>query len=185
MKQIFGFLMVLLVIYSCTNNQKDITDSVPLQNSIQLDSIKIAQAEKSEGAKDWLVRSIESEFSDPRFENDNQDKKPSIYTPAYEEYKTDAISIDFDGGMTEEKFKQKWSKTYNTKFAGIGNGFLISSQDWGKVKVTACNLKGNATSDTLMFDVVLEDSEFKTKFKRDIKVVKSNNSFLIDDVLEY
>jgi len=185
MKQTLGFLFILSIILSCTNSQNDTIDTLAIQDSLRLDSINKAQALVSVDAKSWLIKSIENEFSDPRFENENQDKKPSIYTPAYEEYKTDAISIDFDGGITEEKFKEKWSGKYDTKYAGIGNGFLIAIQDWGKVKVTTCNLKTVATADTLLFDVVLEDTEFKAKYKRDIKIVKSGNSYLIDDVLEY
>jgi hypothetical protein len=33
--------------------------------------------------------------------------------------------------------------------------------------------------------VIIEDKEAKAKYKRDIKVIKSGNSYLIDDVLEY
>jgi hypothetical protein len=185
MKQSVVFLFIISVFYSCTNSQNDVTDTLALQDSLRLDSIAKAQKLIGEDAKTWLVKSIENEFADPRFESEDQDKRPSIYTPQYEEYKTDAISIDYDGGMTEEQFKAKWSKKYDTKLAGIGNGFLISSQDWGKVKVTSCNLKNENTNDTLVFDVILEDLEFKGKFKRDIKVIKNGSSYLIDDILEY
>lgn len=185
MKQTLVFLFVLSIIFSCTDSQKEAEDAVALQDSLRLDSINNAQQLLSSDAKAWLIKSVENEFLDPLFENENAEKKVSIYTPSYEEYKTDAINIDFDGGMTEEKFKEKWAGKYDTKFAGIGTGFLIAGQDWGKVKVTSCELKSSPSEGIYIFDVTLDDAEFKAKYKRDIKVIKSGNSFLIDDVLEY
>jgi macrodomain Ter protein organizer (MatP/YcbG family) len=186
MKQTLGFLFVLSVIFSCTNSQNDATDTLAIQDSLRLDSINNVKKLMSEDAKTWLIKSIENEFADPLFEDENQDKKVSIYTKSYEEYKTDAISIDYDGGMTEEAFKKKWGGKYDTKYAGIGTGFLISGQDWVKISITNCTLKSDLSTDsTMVFDVMIEDKEAKAKYKRDIKVIKSDNSFLIDDVLEY
>jgi hypothetical protein len=186
MKQILGFLFVLFVIFSCTNSQKDTLDTLAIQDSLRLDSINNVKRLMSEDAKVWLIKSIENEFADPLFEDENQDKKVSIYTKSYEEYKTDAISIDYDGGMTEEAFKKKWDGKYDTKYAGIGTGFLISGQDWVKISITNCTLKSDLSTDsTMVFDVMIEDKEAKAKYKRDIKVIKSGDSFLIDDILEY
>ncbi len=186
MKKILGFLFVLFVIFSCTNSQKDTLDTLAIQDSLKLDSINNVKRLMSEDAKIWLIKSIENEFADPLFEDENQDKKVSIYTKSYEEYKTDAISIDYDGGMTEEAFKKKWDGKYDTKYAGIGTGFLISGQDWVKISITNCTLKSNLSTDsTMVFDVMIEDKEAKAKYKRDIKVIKSGDSFLIDDILEY
>jgi hypothetical protein len=186
MKQILGFLFVLFVIFSCTNSQKDTLDTLAIQDSLRLDSINNVKRLMSEDAKTWLIKSIENEFADPLFEDENQDKKASIYTKSYEEYKTDAISIDYDGGMTEEAFKKKWDGKYDTKYAGIGTGFLISGQDWVKISISNCTLKSNLSTDsTMVFDVMIEDKEAKAKYKRDIKVIKSGDSFLIDDILEY
>jgi hypothetical protein len=187
MKQTLGFLFVLFVVFSCTKSQNDTIDTLAIQDSLRLDSINNVKKLMSQDAKAWLIKSIENEFADPLFEDKNQDKKKvSIYTKNYEEYKTDAISIDYDGGMTEEAFKKKWTGKYDTKYAGMGTGFLISSQDWVKISITNCTLKGDMSTDsTMVFDVIIEDKEAKAKYKRDIKVIKSGNSYLIDDVLEY
>ncbi len=187
MKQTLGFLFVLFVVFSCTKSQNDTIDTLAIQDSLRLDSINNVKKLMSEDAKAWLIKSIENEFADPLFEDKNQDKKKvSIYTKNYEEYKTDAISIDYDGGMTEEAFKKKWTGKYDSKYAGMGTGFLISSQDWVKISITNCTLKGDMSTDsTMVFDVIIEDKEAKAKYKRDIKVIKSGNSYLIDDVLEY
>jgi hypothetical protein len=186
MKQFLAFLFIISIIFACTDSQKEAEDAAALQDSLRLDSINNAQQLISGEAKAWLIKSIENEFADPLFEDENQEKKASIYTKSYEEYKTDAISIEYDGGMTEDDFNKKWAGKYNTKFAGIGTGFLISGQDWVKISVTNCELKSDASTDSSMiFDVLLEDKEAKAKYKRDIKVIKSGNSFLIDDVLEY
>jgi hypothetical protein len=186
MKQTLGFLFVLFVVFSCTKSQNDTIDTLAIQDSLRLDSINNVKKLMSEDAKAWLIKSIENEFADPLFEDKNQDKKVSIYTKNYEEYKTDAISIDYDGGMTEEAFKKKWTGKYDTKYAGMGTGFLISSQDWVKISITNCTLKSDLSTDsTMVFDVIIEDKEAKAKYKRDIKVIKSGNSYLIDDVLEY
>jgi hypothetical protein len=186
MKQILAFLFILFIILSCTNSQNDATDTLAIQDSLRLDSINNVKILMSEDAKSWLIKSIEKEFSDPLFEDENQDKKVSIYTKSYEEYKTDAISIDYDGGMTEEAFKKKWAGKYDTKYAGVGTGFLISGQDWVKISISNCTLKSDLSTDsTMVFDVLLEDKGAKAKYKRDIKVIKSGNSYLVDDVLEY
>lgn len=183
MKSVFALLLIVFAIFSCTKNSSEETETI---NQSTIDSTEIDPKLYPDQVKDWLIKSIENEFSDPLFEDSAKIAHPNdIYTNAYEEYKTDAIGIEYDGGMTEAAFKEKWSKIYNTKYAGIGTGFLISAQDWGKIKVTDCKLIEPQNDAFLMFHVIIEDLEFKSKYTRDIKVVKQEGKYKIDDILEY
>ncbi|MCP9768242.1 hypothetical protein EGI22_09990 [Lacihabitans sp. LS3-19] len=184
MKSTIGLFLIVFVIFSCTQNDNEETETQILSST---DSTTLTdQKLNPEEVKSWLIKSIEKEFSDPLFEDKEKIEHPNdIYTNAYEEYKTDAIGIEYDGGMTEAAFKEKWSKIYNTKYAGIGTGFLISAQDWGKIKVTDCKLLEPQNDGFLMFHVTIEDLEFKSKYVRDIKVVKQEGKYKIDDILEY
>jgi hypothetical protein len=183
MKSVFSLFLIILVIFSCTNDSSKETDTLA---QTKIDSTVTDQKLYPDQAKEWLMKSIENEFSDPLFEDKERiDHPKNIYTNTYEEYKTDAIGVEYDSGMTQAAFKEKWSKIYNTKLAGIGNGFLISAQNWGKIKITDCALLEPQNEVFLMFHVIIEDLEFKTKYRRDIKVVKQKGKYKIDDVLEY
>ena len=134
--------------------------------------------DKSELAKKWLVKSIENFFK--------QESAEMITTKTYNKYKSDATNVEMDteGSLTVEQFNKKWKKTYDIKYAGVGNGFLISAQDWGKVTVTKCQLL-TAKENVYIFQVIIKDATYKGSYKRDIKVIESGKSFLIDDVKEY
>ena len=136
--------------------------------------------DKSELAKKWLIKSIENFFKQ------ESPEMSSITTKTYNKYKSDATNVEMDteGSLTVEQFNKKWKKTYDIKYAGVGNGFLISAQDWGKVTVTKCQLL-TAKENVYIFQVIIKDATYKGSYKRDIKVIESGKSFLIDDVKEY
>jgi len=186
MKKLLNFLTCLILLNSCQNKEKvknlkeenNTTDSVKNFSSDSNQTIK-----DTENAKEWLIETIETYFKK------DLPEMRGITTISYEEYKTDATNVDLDpeGALTQTEFENKWKRLYDPKYAGIGNGFLISGQDWGKIEVTKCNaLKSNFKDKfVFVFETTIRDIDFKVDYKREIKVIKTENSFLICDVKEY
>ena len=172
-------LITLLSFTSCQNKTKKIEVEVN-SDSISTD-IKVAEITESDLAKKWLIESIETNFKTPEGLID------SICTKDYATYKSDAIGVEYDGGMTQQAFEKKWKDKFDVKHVGIGTGFLISGQDWTKIKVVKCKLSPLKLKEGFFFETTIEDvgATTKTMYKRDIKVVPKGNSFLISDVLEY
>lgn len=173
------FLMVLISI-SCQDKSETKAEGVEKVTSENTTTEKGVAINTSENAKKWLIETIATYFKK------DFPAMSGITTKTYEEYKSEATNVDLDTdvAMTQQEFENKWKNKYDTKYAGIGSGFLISGQDWGKIEVSKCNLlleKG----DTYVFRTILNDTDFKTDYKRDIRIIKSGNSFLIDDVKEY
>lgn len=136
--------------------------------------------DKSEDAKKWLLEAINNYFQD-------LSSMAAITTPLYYEYKSDATAVDSDsdGSLTQEEFENKWKGKFNTEYAGVDCGFLISGQDWGNIiKVTECDLLANEKG-TYIFHTVISDVEYEADYIRDIKVIESKGSFLISDIKEY
>ncbi|MCV9933100.1 hypothetical protein OIU80_12475 [Flavobacterium sp. LS1R47] len=131
-----------------------------------------------ENAKKWLVKTIETNFNKDTY------KMSDMTTKTYAEYKSDAINMEYDDGLTEETFKKKWHNQFNTKYVGTG-GFLVPSQDYGKIKVMNCKFLSVTKDKAYIFETTIRDLTFKQNYKRDIKVIHSGKSFLIADVKEY
>ncbi|WEK70046.1 MAG: hypothetical protein P0Y62_00570 [Candidatus Chryseobacterium colombiense] len=138
---------------------------------------------EAEAAKNWLKSSIVKYF---KADLDQQKIMQEITTKDYYEYKTDATNVDMnvDGSLSLKDFQQKWGNKYNTKYAGINTGFLISAQDWTNIEVKKCELDAISGDEAFVFDVELVDNGSKEVFKRKIGVVKKDNKFLIADVIE-
>lgn len=114
MKKITTYLLAIITIISCQNQQSQqeentVVKVTPPSNSVTSKSKII---DSTDLAKKWLIQTIESTFKN------NQGEMKGICTPEYEAYKTDAIGVGMDGGMTLSEFKKKWSKKYNTTLAG-------------------------------------------------------------------
>lgn len=176
------FLMILISI-SCQNKstkEEELTEKPTVENTEKEKKRNNQVSNKSESAKKWLIETVQTYFKK------DFPEMSGITTKTYEEYKTEATNVDLDTdvAMTQSEFENKWKNKYDTKYAGIGFGFLISGQDWGKIEVTQCNLLLE-NDDSYVFQTILRDTEFKTDYKRDIRIIKSGNSFLIDDVKEY
>ncbi|MCV9927168.1 hypothetical protein OIU83_05870 [Flavobacterium sp. LS1R49] len=131
-----------------------------------------------ENAKKWLIKAIEINFNKETFEMSD------ITTKTYAEYKSDAINIEYDNGLTNETFKKKWKNTFDTKYVGT-EGFLIPTQDYGKIKVMSCKFLSVTKDKAYIFETIVRDLTYKHSYKRDIKVIHSGKSFLIADVKEY
>ncbi|TDB62357.1 hypothetical protein [Arundinibacter roseus] len=172
MKSILLFLPALLYLTSCTETggtAKAITSSEKTSN---------APEKSTDAAKTWLIKAIEGHFNSENFPMEK------ITTPTYVEYKSDATNVDMDGGLSVEEFTKKWKSTFNPALAGIGTGFLISGQDYGKIKVTSCVLIKELNEKRRLYKVILDDPELKESYTREILVGRNGNSFLIEDVRE-
>jgi hypothetical protein len=176
-------LITLLYLVSCQKNQEQ-KGEVKTQESVNQDTLVSDISSKaltqSDLAQKWLTAKIEENFKTPDGLID------SICTKNYAEYKSDAIGVEYDGGLTQKTFEKKWKGKFDVKHVGIGTGFLISGQDWTKIKVTKCELSPLKLKEGYLFETEIGDiGTVTTTYKRDIKVVSSGNSFLIADVLEY
>ncbi len=184
MKKILHLVLFVLTLNSCQNKEKvkNLTEENNTTDTVKNFSSESNQTiNETENAKEWLIETIETYFK-----KDLQEMR-GITTKSYEEYKTDATNVDLDteGALTQTEFENKWKGKFDIKYAGIGNGFLISGQDWGKIEVTKCNSLKSNSKDEFVFETTISDIDFKVDYKREIKVIKSENSFLISDVKEY
>lgn len=172
--------LIVFILISCQNKQAKKIESVEKSTIENTELEKSKAINKSESAKKWLIETIQTYF-----EKDFP-KMSGITTKTYEEYKSEATNVDLDTdtAMSRTEFKNKWRNRYDTKYAGIGYGFLISGQDWGKIEIPKCDLL-SANENGYVFQIILRDTEFKIDYHRDIKIIKSGGSFLIDDVKEY
>jgi len=178
-------LITVFLLVSCQKKQEAKSEVKNYVDSVSTD-VKVAEIPsesdllESDLAKKWLSYNIENNFKTPDGLMD------SICTKKYAEYKSDAIGVDYDGGLTPKAFEKKWRGKFDLKHAGIGTGFLISGQDWTKIKVKKCELSPMKLKEGYLFETIIEDvGATKTLYKRDIKVIPSGNFFLISDVLEY
>lgn len=167
------YMLSLIFLLSCNDKPAKEKENTRAITGANIDSINIASG------KNWIKSNIESYFN-----NDSLFLKgfSSLCTKQYAEFKQDAINMEYDG-MTEEEFKAKWGRRYS-KYAGIGEGFMIAGQDYGKVLITKCEFKNKTEMGNYLYDVVIADTVFNSKFVRQIVLAKTQASFLIDDVLE-
>ncbi|PJJ59066.1 hypothetical protein [Hymenobacter chitinivorans] len=138
--------------------------------------------------RQWLVASIDTNFSNEAQERRNTDPQDptSIYTPQYVEYKLDAIQLEFaEEEDAEQKFQQKWSGRYNPQLVGNGTFLFVQGQDYGKVRVTGCKFKERTKDQGLLFTVTTKDDTYHTQETGDIKVISTPQGYKIDDVREY
>jgi hypothetical protein len=170
----------LFSILSCQKKQENTQEAIINKDTI-VSNIPSKVLSERDLAQKWLVESIEENFKTPDGLID------SICTKTYAEYKSDAIGVEYDGGLTKQAFEKKWKDKFDVKHVGTGTGFLISGQDWVKIKVKDCVLSPLKLKEGYLFETTIEDvgATTKTLYKRDIKVVPLGNSFLISDVLEY
>lgn len=132
-----------------------------------------------ESPEAWLIKSLETYFA-------KYDKIPltKLCTPTYIAYKQDALEIDYDSGLSLAAFKQKWKGKFDTKYAGVNQGFFISGQDFGKIRVTTCTFLRNDENGK-WYKVVLRDDEFKVNYRREIRLIEQKGSYKIADVKEF
>jgi len=177
--------LIILVYCGCSQNKQpaEVKQAPVAATAVEKQAVKSDEAEQ---AKQWLLSSIERRYK----ENGMEDTTVKMYTAKYIDYKGDSMGIVYDTVLTEKQFEEKWKGKYNTKLVNRGS-FLHGQQDWFILKVTRCELQRKIPGNAYMFSVIIEDMHDKGetlseyRHKRDIKVIPSGNSFLIDDILEY
>jgi hypothetical protein len=151
----FNFALFLLAIITSSFNQN---------------SDKRVEAQK------WIETEIPKAF------NSQLNPIESLATDKYQKYKSDAINVDFDGGLTEAAFQEKWKKEFNTKKAGIGLSFILGVQDYELVKVERARFVKKTSPTSYMFLVSFSYSENSGTVAVQLIVEEHENSFLISDV---
>lgn len=133
-------------------------------------------------AKEWLSKVI-TDF----FHTENL-KMEEITTTEYASFKNDAMNVDLEieGSLSQDDFVKKWNDKYDLSLHPVHTGFLISGQDWGLIQISQIRVKEiDLKQNTVIFSTVIRDEEFKTDYKRDIKIKEEGSKYLIADVLEY
>lgn len=137
-------------------------------------NIALAQPELPvQKAKRWLQTSVSYYFDDSL-------TMQQLATSRYARFKTDAMSIGFDGGMSTEAFEKKWAHTYDVK---QHRGFLLPLQDWNSIIIVNCRFV-YAERQNLWFALDLLEYPSDRYFSRYVKLVPNNGSYNIDDVIE-
>lgn len=158
------------------------TKILPINNdSLNIEAQKNKPEEEedlSEEAKEWLEMVIPSVFNDQGFPMED------ICNSAYYEYKSDATEVGYDGGLDEQAFINKWKGTFDTRYAGMGVGFLISGQDYGKIELATNKYIKKDNKGRYVFELVIKDVDLKQDYPITIKLEAVGKAFLISDVLQ-
>lgn len=180
-KKIFSILL-FACLAGCGQNSSTKTQSTPTDSIAKADTpVNNISPDENDGqqeivaAKDWLEKSISLFFQD-------KTTIEKICTNQYASFKNDGWSMS-EGDISEKKFKDKWGNIYKLDLFCSDCGFLIDGQDYGKIKPEA--IFKNKSNNGYWFSVLIKDLDFKADYKRDIRVVKNEGSFLIDEILEY
>jgi hypothetical protein len=168
------YILFILSLCACNPSNESISKNNTKDNTVSEDSHTIEEGKK------WLKENIESFFN-----NNEKFMKgfSSLCTKQYFEFKQDATNIDLDGGMSEGAFKTKWGRRYS-KYAGLGEGFMIAGNDYGKIELAKIEFINRTEMGGLCYEVLIIDKIFNSKFQRKIILMKENDLFLIDDVIE-
>ena len=137
---------------------------------------KAQNTDKRIEAQKWIETEIPKAF------NSQLNPIESLATDKYQHYKSDAINVDFDGGLTEASFHEKWKKEFNTKKAGIGLSFILGVQDYELVKVERARFVKKTSPTSYLFLVSFSYSENSGTVAVQLIVEEYENSFLISDV---
>ena len=144
---------------------------------LALSTLSFSQkADKRVEAQNWIETQIPKAF------NSQLNPIESLTTDTYQDYKSDAINVDFDGGLTETAFHEKWKKEYNTKKAGIGLSFILGVQDYELVKIERTRFIKKISPTSYLFLVSLSYAENAGTLAVQLIVEEHGNSFLISDV---
>ncbi|OPC39218.1 hypothetical protein [Elizabethkingia anophelis] len=190
MKNLTKLTLIILIsvfsFFACTEQQKkgnSETETKIGDTEITTENEDKANDDIANEAQEWLVKNITTYFTTEELGSlDNLMQK--MTTADYYAYKTDAINVDLDidGSLTEAQFHEKWKDKFDTSKAGIHTGFLISGQDWDKIEIEKCDLI-STTDKGFLFDVILKDETFQSKYPSKILVVHSGDSYKIADVI--
>jgi hypothetical protein len=127
-------------------------------------------------AQKWIETEIPKAF------NTQLDPIKSLATEKYQHYKSEAINVAFDGGLSETDFHEKWEKEFDTKKAGIGLSFILGVQDYETVKVERARFVKQITPTSYLFLVSFSYFENSGTVAVQLIVEEYENAFLISDV---
>lgn len=168
MKHLILLLIPLLIGCTSKTTERATDETAPTETEEQLPS-------KSEAAKAWLIAAIEDHFKE------DFPKMETITTKQYQNYWRDQIEVEY-GDLSLDQFTEKWGSIYDIDRAGIGTGFLVDAQDYTTIVLTSCEPMKSEKDNQFNFQVKLNDKGFDAEYKREITVIPSGDSFLIDDV---
>lgn len=137
---------------------------------------------KDEEAKLWLIKSINDYFSTQN-KSDLRNKEIAMTTKDYYEFKSDAININTEKGLTKEQFYNKWKGIYDTNSVKLNSSFLNPEKDWVKIEVDECKLISR-DENSFLFDTSLRDEGVKYQYQLQILVTETNSEFKINYVYE-
>ena len=104
-----------------------------------------------------------------------------LTTPRYAAFKTDAMNVGFYGGPSYSTFQKRWARIYNIHHPNVHDAFLVPLQDWDSIH-TNCELLPLANGEVWIGADMVESPSNK-HFRCDIKLVRQNGKWRIDDVL--
>ena len=133
-------------------------------------------SDKHVEAQKWIETEIPKAF------NSQLNPIESLATEKYQRYKSDAINVDFDGGLSEADFHEKWEKEFDTKKAGIGLSFILGVQDYETKKVERARFVKKISPTSYLFLVSFSYFENSGTVAVQLIVEEHKNSFLISDV---
>lgn len=169
-----GILILLSFFLSCKNtensNEKSATNT-PTVSKTKVQKKVTSEEKPHEKIREWLIESIE-----------NQRSMEEICTPLYAEFKSDAMGVDFDGGLSKEEFQKKWGETYNLELTN-NESFMIGLQDFVKIKVSSADFL-KETDNGVWFKLTISELYFNKTIYREVRIISKDNQFFIDEVLE-
>jgi hypothetical protein len=133
-------------------------------------------SDKQVEAQKWIETEIPKAF------NTQLNPIKSLATEKYQRYKSDAINVDFDGGLSVDDFHKKWKKDFDTQKAGIGLSFILGVQDYETVKIERARFVKKITPTSYLFLASFSYFENSGTVAVQLIVEEHENSFLISDV---
>lgn len=167
-------LMNYALIQNAINEENVNNEEETMSEDFSNEKFSVIDNSDIEKAKLWLDNSITKSNEDLKFEE-------TIYTKKYRAFLNDAAPFLWggDSDLTEEEVKSKWEDEYdlfitdNLSLCGNGStGTIIPSSKFKKIK----------ENNIIIFETTLTDNGSNETCKKEIRVVKKNNSFFVDGV---
>lgn len=127
---------------------------------------------------DWLTKEL----------NNLNLNEYDLFSENCKKYVTDAVDLYWgeDGSISEKKFNEKWSETYDLKHANFSHCFENGNGGWASRKIENNKYLGKL-NDGKWFELKISggnyEKDFSQKLVRVIKVIKLNNQYFIDNFI--
>jgi|GEM_PF-5511640 len=179
MKFIFAICLSFIFFVGCKKEEPVAELDTQIVKNEVIEKPAVAHIDTSVLAGKWLKIVVEEYF-------DNFQKLKGSYkhicTPQYAAMKWDASNVDLPGGLSEEAFVKKYGPK-DLEYKGLRETFMIASSEFGKVVVANYFVK-EVTPKGYLINASIQDQTFGSRFLREVHVIKSGNTFLIDNILE-